>query len=145
MAPMKATSDNSCPICSHWDDNSDLRISEFTHSYLILNRDQFFTGYTLLITKAHVTELFHLEQNVRAELMEEVSMVALSLYEAFKPAKINYELLGNMEPHIHWHLVPRFVPEPLWPRPIWAEPHKETHLSPREYCQRIELIKKSLP
>src|SRR6185369_6153714 len=131
-------------MCSRWDAESDLRIVELEHSYVILNRDQFFPGYTLLFTKQHVTELFHLEREMRTELMEEVSRVAAALYEVFRPTKINYELLGNMVPHMHWHLVPRFATEPLWPRPIWAEPHTETLLKPEEYRQRIESIRKAL-
>ena len=134
-----------CPMCSRWDADSDLRIVELTHSYVILNRDQFFPGYTLLFTKSHVTELFHLERSTRAELTEEVTTVAKAIYDVLRPSKINYELLGNMVPHIHWHLVPRFASDPLWPRPIWAEPHDETHLSPDGYQQRIGLIRKALP
>jgi diadenosine tetraphosphate (Ap4A) HIT family hydrolase len=133
-----------CPICTRWDDDSDLRIAEFKHSYLILNRDQFFHGYCLLFTKVHVTELFHLERVVRAELIEEINRVAASLHGAFRPDKINYELLGNMLPHMHWHLVPRFATDPLWPRPIWAEPHPELAMTADEYCRRIELIQKGL-
>jgi diadenosine tetraphosphate (Ap4A) HIT family hydrolase len=134
-----------CPMCSRWDDDSDLRIVELTHSYVILSRDQFFPGYTLLFTKSHVTELFHLERSIRAELTEEVATVAKAIYDVFRPNKINYELLGNMVPHMHWHLVPRFDSDPLWPRPIWAEPHDETHLSADDYQQRIGLIRKALP
>ena len=133
-----------CPMCSRWEYDSDLQITEFPHSYLILNRDQFFPGYALLFTKEHVTELFHLERDLRIELMDEVSQVAKALYDVFQPAKINYELLGNMVAHMHWHLVPRFTAEPLWPRPIWAEPHTELFLTPDEYRQRIELIRKAL-
>lgn len=134
----------SCPMCSRWDDDNDLRIAELAHSYVVLNRDQFFPGYTLLFTKSHVTELFHLEPEMRTELMEEVSRVAQALYNVFRPTKINYELLGNMVPHMHWHLVPRFANEPLWPRPIWAEPHDEALLSPEAYRQRIALLRKAL-
>ncbi len=134
-----------CPMCSRWDTDRDLRIVELTHSYVILNRDQFFPGYTLLFTKSHVTELFHLEAAVRAELTEEVAIVAKAIYDVFRPTKINYELLGNMVPHMHWHLVPRFASEPLWPRPIWAEPHDGIHLSADGYRQRIEAIRKALP
>ncbi len=133
-----------CPMCSRWDTDSDLRIIELPHSYVILNRDQFFPGYTLLFTKNHVTELFHLDRELRAALMEEVSLVAQALYTVFTPAKINYELLGNMVPHIHWHIVPRFSSDPLWPRPIWAEPHEELILSSDEYRQRIEKIRSFL-
>jgi diadenosine tetraphosphate (Ap4A) HIT family hydrolase len=136
---------NDCPMCRRWEDDADLRVAEMTHSYVILNRDQFFPGYTLLFTKDHVTELFHLDQDVRTGLMEEVNLVAKAVYEVFRPAKINYELLGNMVPHIHWHIVPRFASEPLWPRPIWAEPHDELLLAPNEYKRHIERIRSVLP
>lgn len=133
-----------CPMCRRWDTDSDLRIVELPYSYVILNRDQYFPGYTLLLTKHHATELFHLDRDVRTALMEEVSLVAEALYNIFTPAKINYELLGNMVPHIHWHIVPRFSSEPLWPRPIWAEPHQELFLSQDEYRQRVEIIRSAL-
>ncbi len=135
---------NNCPMCQRWNDDADLRIIEMPHSYAVLNRDQFFPGYTLLFTKEHVTELFHLDPSVRSALMEEASRVAEALYDTFSPAKINYELLGNMVPHIHWHIVPRFASEALWPRPIWAETHKELILAPDEYQQRITRIRSAL-
>jgi diadenosine tetraphosphate (Ap4A) HIT family hydrolase len=134
-----------CTMCRRWDDHADLRIIELEHSFVTLNRDQYFPGYTLLFTREHVTELFHLDRQVRAGLMEEVSRVAEALFSVFQPDKINYELLGNMVPHIHWHLVPRRSTDPLWPRPIWSEPHDEILLSPAEYRKRIELIRKTLP
>jgi len=134
-----------CPMCSRWEEHSDLRIAELEHSFVVLNRDQFFPGYVLLFTKQHATELFHLDHAVRAALTEEVSMVAKALHSLFQPDKINYELLGNMVPHIHWHLVPRFVTDPLWPRPIWAEPHSEQRLSDDQYRERIRMIRQALP
>lgn len=135
---------NSCPMCLRWDADAGLRIVELKYSYVILNRDQFFPGYTLLFSKSHVTELFYLDREVRVGLMEEVSRVAKAVYEAFSPAKINYELLGNMVPHIHWHIVPRFASEPLWPRPIWAEPHDELLLAPDEYEKQVKKIRGAL-
>jgi len=135
---------STCPMCSRWEDDSDLRIIELKHSYVILNRDQYFTGYTLLFLKQHVTELFHLEQKLRFELVEEINQVAEALFKAFQPDKINYELLGNMVPHMHWHLVPRFTSDPLWPRPIWSEPHQEVLLPAEQYRERIKLIRSHL-
>ncbi len=129
-----------CPMCDKWLDEPDLRIAELDQSYVLLNRDQFFPGYTFVVTKNHVTELFHLDRQMRTALMEEVTLIAASLYNLYKPAKMNYELLGNMVPHMHWHLVPRFTAEPLWPRPIWSEPHEPVVLTPEEYVDRIERI-----
>lgn len=133
-----------CPMCSRWDDDADLRITEFAHSYLILNRDQFFPGYCLLFAKTHETELFHLDQAVRQEMLEEITQVAAVLSRLFQADKINYELLGNMVPHIHWHLVPRCATDPLWPRPIWAESHQEQQLTPSGYRERCALIRQAL-
>lgn len=133
-----------CPMCHRWEREADLRIIELEHSYATLNRDQFFPGYTLLFTKQHVTELFHLDRALRTALMEEVTAVAAALYQLFQPTKINYELLGNMVPHIHWHLIPRVTTDPLWPRPVWAEAHTELLLTADEYCQRSAAIRGAL-
>lgn len=135
---------NDCPMCRRWNADTDMRIAELPNSYLILNRDQYFPGYVLLFTKNHVTELFHLAREVRSALMEEVSSVAGALYDLYAPEKINYELLGNMVPHIHWHIVPRFSAEALWPRPIWSEPHEERFLTPAEYKLQIDAIRNAL-
>lgn len=133
-----------CPMCRKWDDDVDLQIAEFDTCYVLLNRDQFFNGYCFVFTKTHVTELFHLDSTTRQAVIEEVNQVAQALANVFKPTKINYELLGNMVPHMHWHLVPRFESDPLWPRPIWSEEHEELHLTKAEYAERIELIREEL-
>jgi diadenosine tetraphosphate (Ap4A) HIT family hydrolase len=133
-----------CPICTKWEDDPEQRVVELKQTLVTLNRDQFFTGYCFVYAKEHVTELFHLDDAVRNAVMAEVSAVAKALYNAFSPDKINYELLGNMAPHMHWHVVPRFSTDPLWPRPHWSEPHQELHLSDQEYRERAELIRSHL-
>lgn len=135
---------NNCQMCSKWHDEPDLRIAELEHCYVTLNRDQFFPGYCFVFAKSHVTELFHLDRPVRSGIIEEVNRVAEALYRLFKPTKINYELLGNMVPHMHWHIVPRHTNDPLWPRPIWSEPHETVELSAEAYAERIELIRGKL-
>jgi len=131
-------------MCTKWDDEPDLRIAELEQCYVMLNRDQFFPGYCFVLTKSHVTELFHLDVATRNSVIAEVNAVAAALYSLFQPTKINYELLGNMVPHMHWHVVPRFTADPLWPRPIWSEPHAAVELTAREYAERISLIRNIL-
>ena len=135
---------NQCRMCTKWEDEPGLRIAEMGECYVLLNRDQFFPGYTFVFTRGHATELFQLERERRTAVMEEVAAVASALHTLFRPDKINYELLGNMVPHMHWHIVPRFRSDPLWPRPIWADSHEESLLSPPGYTERIELIRKAL-
>ena len=133
-----------CPICTKWDDDPEQRVVELNQTRVSLNRDQFFPGYCFVYAKEHVTELFHLDDSVRDAVMAEVSVVAKALYNAFRPDKINYELLGNMSPHMHWHIVPRSTGDPLWPRPHWSEPHQELILNSRQYAERVELIRAQL-
>lgn len=133
-----------CTFCVRWQEQPEFRIAEFEQSYLVLNPDQFFSGYCFLYAKQHVAELFQLEQTARSAMMEEISRSAQALQRVFSAHKINYELLGNMVPHIHWHLVPRFTSDPLWPRPIWSEPHQELLLTPEAYRQRIAAIRQEL-
>ena len=76
--------------------------------------------------------------------MEEVNGVAAALAEVYRPSKMNYELLGNMVPHMHWHLVPRFIDDPLWPRPIWSEQHQEKMLDEVGYREAAERIRRAL-
>jgi len=133
-----------CPMCRKWQEDVDLRIVELDYCYVVLNRDQFFAGYCFVLSKAHVTELFHLDVETRQGIIEEVNRVAAALQRTFSPTKINYELLGNMVPHMHWHLIPRFNDDPLWPRPIWSEGHAEKWLRPEESAARIDLIRSAL-
>ena len=131
---------SACIMCSRWQDEADLRIIELEHCFVQLNRDQYFPGYTFVFTREHVTELFHLDRKVRQGVVEEVNQVAAALAQVYQPTKMNYELLGNMVPHMHWHLVPRFTDDPLWPRPIWSEPHPEKPLPLEEYRNEIGRI-----
>jgi diadenosine tetraphosphate (Ap4A) HIT family hydrolase len=130
-----------CPMCTKWNSEPELQIAELRHCYVTLNSDQFFPGYCFIFTKNHVCELFHLDAAVRSGVIEEVNLVATALYDAFRPTKMNYELLGNMVPHMHWHIVPRFNTETLWPRPIWSEPHEPFYLADKEYSERISVIR----
>jgi len=88
-----------------------------------LHEDQFFPGWTVLVLRHHATELFHLSQLERAQLIDEVSRTAKELSEEFQARKVNYELLGNQLPHIHWHLIPRLGTDPAPLKPVWQVEH----------------------
>lgn len=109
-----------------------------------LHEDQFFPGWTLLVLKRHATELFELERDERAALMEAVTAVARALATEYEAVKMNYELLGNVLPHIHWHLVPRRADDPIPRQPVWTLPHEPLALAPGERRARIEAIRAGL-
>jgi diadenosine tetraphosphate (Ap4A) HIT family hydrolase len=120
-----------------------LHIAELEASRIFLNEDQFFPGYVLLVLRRHVTELYDLSVAERATLMEEVSRVAQALARVFRPVKMNYELLGNLVPHIHWHLVPRLATDPGLRGPIWTVEHQPAPLPPAAARERIEAIRRA--
>lgn len=82
-------------------------IMELQTGYVILGWFQRFKGYTVFNCKKHGPELYHLERNFMIKHLEEMTIVAEAVNNIFKPDKMNYELLGNGCPHIHWHLYPR--------------------------------------
>jgi diadenosine tetraphosphate (Ap4A) HIT family hydrolase len=124
--------------------DGELHIADLELSRVFLHEDQFFPGYVLLVLRRHATELFDLSPTERAGLMEEVSRVAQALARVFRPVKINYELLGNLVPHIHWHLVPRLATDPGLSRPIWTVEHRPAPLGPDAARARIETIRQAL-
>lgn len=109
-----------------------------------LNEDQFFPGWTILVLKRHATELFQLSREERAQLIEEVTEVARALTRAFDTVKINYELLGNQVPHIHWHVVPRLADDPIPREPVWRLDHEPRRLPPPGLAERLARIRTCL-
>ncbi len=84
-------------------------VKELDTGYVVIGDNQHFYGYTLFLYKAHEnkTELFHLDVTERMKFLEEMSIVAEAVSKAFGAEKINYELLGMGDAHLHWHLFPR--------------------------------------
>lgn len=82
-------------------------VKETETGYVVIGDHQYFKGYTLFLCKKHETELFHLDREFKMKFLEEMSLVAEACAKAFCAEKMNYELLGNGETHLHWHLFPR--------------------------------------
>ena len=84
-------------------------VKELETGYVVIGDNQHFYGYTLFLYKNHgnKTELFHLEKDEQAKFLNEMAIVAKAVSNAFGAEKMNYELLGNGDAHLHWHLFPR--------------------------------------
>jgi diadenosine tetraphosphate (Ap4A) HIT family hydrolase len=135
---------STCVACSgRWPDPAD-RIAELPSSVVYLHTDQFFPGWSVLVLRRHATELFELEPEQRARLMDEVSDVARALMLAFDARKVNYALLGNLLPHVHWHLVPRLADDPAPREPVFAVAHDPLPLRATERAERIARIRSRL-
>ena len=84
-------------------------VKELDTGYVVIGDNQHFYGYTLFLYKSHgeKTELFHLDAAERDRFLREMSIVAEAVSRAFGAEKMNYELLGMGDAHLHWHLFPR--------------------------------------
>ena len=80
-----------------------------------------YPGFCRVVWEAHVKEMTDLSEDDRLHLMQVVFAVESVLREQLDPEKINLASLGNLVPHIHWHVIPRYSDDPHYPQPIWAK------------------------
>ncbi len=80
-----------------------------------------YPGFVRVVWNAHVRELTDLSAAERAHLMQAVFAVERAQREVMRPHKVNVASLGNMTPHVHWHVIPRFEDDAHFPKPVWAE------------------------
>lgn len=112
-----------CEICTRISDIQAGRnpgfIAELATGYAVLGDSQFFRGYTLFYCKAPAPDLEDLPRELRFEFLREMALVSQAVASVVKPHKMNVESLGNMVPHLHFHLFPRFLEEDEPTKPVW--------------------------
>lgn len=100
-----------CFICARIDEikqgTNPYFVKELKTGYVVIGDHQFFEGYTLFLCKNHVNELHKLSDEFKQQFLVEMSLVQQAVAQAFQADKMNIELLGNGESHVHWHLFPR--------------------------------------
>lgn len=111
----------SCPLCAA-DGGEVLWRDEFCR--VIRVDDPAYPGFCRVILNDHVKEMSDLPPELRQRLMEVVWAVEAAVREVCAPDKINLASLGNMVPHLHWHVIPRWQDDPCFPDAIWAAPRR---------------------
>jgi diadenosine tetraphosphate (Ap4A) HIT family hydrolase len=110
-----------CSMCAAGrpdEDEYGVRILAGRYSDAYLQRAAVQRGYTLVIWRGrHVVEPTELSAQEAGGYWLEVLEVARALQQHYRPLKMNYETLGNAVPHLHTHLVPRYVEDPAPGRP----------------------------
>ncbi len=91
----------------------------FAYSVALLGPWQYYHGYCLLVSRRHAAELSQLDNDERRAFLDEMCLLARAIESCFQPRKLNYELLGNQVPHLHWHLFPRRQDDPNVLQPVW--------------------------
>ena len=82
--------------------------------------DPLYPGFTRVIWKTHVAEMTDLNEANQLTLMQTVFKVERIQREWLRPDKINLAAFGNMVPHLHWHIIPRWRDDAHFPQPVWA-------------------------
>jgi len=120
------------------------KVRDLPASIAILAPDQYYKGYTMVVSKTHAVELYELPERQSTQYFQDMVAVARAIAAAFKPRKMNYEALGNTVGHLHWHLFPRYDSDPNPKRPTWENNHPPRLPSPEEYADTLAAIRRHL-
>ncbi|MGH8768465.1 MAG: HIT family protein [Burkholderiales bacterium] len=128
QAPNRSVTDSpghprsNCTLCAQaggeviWNDG-------FARVVLIGDVDH--PAYCRVVLNAHRKEMTDLTEAERARLMKTVFVVERLLRDLLSPDKINLASFGNMVPHLHWHVIPRFADDPHFPSPVFGSKQRE--------------------
>lgn len=84
-------------------------------------------GFLRVVLRRHAREMTDLPEADRVRLMAVVFAVESHVRKSLEPDKMNLASLGNLTPHVHWHVIPRWRDDRHFPAPVWAAPR---HASP---------------
>lgn len=113
---------------------------------VVLVEDADYPGFCRVIWKQHVKEMTDLSAAEREHFMATVFAVEAVLREVLHPDKINLASLGNMTPHLHWHVIPRFKQDKHFPQPIWGAGQRDgkSSLPPDWQARLVECARSKL-
>lgn len=111
-----------CPLCA---EHLDKVIFENHHARILFLIEN---GYPILrvIAKKHVKEMTDLESDERNALMAMVFACESVFRNLLNVDKVNLASLGNVVPHLHWHIIARFQNDAHFPDSIWANPRRDS-------------------
>ena len=102
----------------HWD-----LVAALTTSSLYLSKNQTYRGQCQLIfDPRHVARLDQLTASEWRALASDLFVAQQAIVHVVSPDHMNVESLGNIVPHLHFHIIPRYVGDPMWGMPIWRVP-----------------------
>lgn len=88
---------------------------------VVLVNDPDYPGFCRVIWAAHIREMTDLSASERRHLMDVVFAVESAVRQILHPDKVNLASLGNLVPHVHWHVIPRYRHDRHFPNPIWGQ------------------------
>jgi len=107
---------------------------------IILVDDVLYPGFCRVIWQNHCAEMTDLSETDRQTCMQVVFLVEKAVRDVMQPDKVNLASLGNMVPHLHWHIIPRFMNDAHFPESIWGQ--KQREVDNATLIQRKALLQK---
>lgn len=91
--------------------------------WAVLGDPQIRPGYCLLYPDPVVGHLNELDAEARAKFWEDLGRIGDAILAETGADRVNYEILGNQEPALHAHAIPRWAnePEAMRTKPIWLD------------------------
>lgn len=120
-----------CPLCIEDGGICLVRTKQYR---IVAPREPEFLGLIRVIWNEHVVEMTDLEILPRNDFMRAVYFVEESVRQMMNPDKINLASLGNAVPHLHLHIIPRWLDDSYFPLPIWGQRQRE--ISAEKVSQR---------
>lgn len=124
-----------CPLCDTQGENI---LWQDDLCRVILANEPDYPGFVRVILKAHIREMTDLPGPDQAGFMRVMLAAESALRTALAPDKINLASLGNLVPHLHWHVIPRFENDPHFPNPVWGARLRDTpRLAPTDLADQL--------
>ncbi len=123
-----------CPLCA---EDGGALIWRGEHLRVIRAQEAGFPAFYRVVWNAHVAEFSDLSATERAYCMEAVALVEQALREHLAPSKVNLAALGNMVPHLHWHVIARFDWDSHFPSPVWAAAQRPSPVAQEDAVRRL--------
>ncbi len=96
-------------------------LARLESGWAVMGEVQILNGYCLLLPDPVVPTLNDLSLREREIFLREMTILGDAILAATGAVRINYEILGNSEPALHAHVIPRYQAEPenLRAGPVW--------------------------
>lgn len=125
------SADAPCPLCEASRQAAagahEALIASLDETHVLLGENQGCRGWCVLVLREHAEHMDAMPAERQARIFAEVARVARAIRKVFPgsgagggPPRINYECLGNLVAHVHWHVIPRHADDPMPTQAVWG-------------------------
>ncbi|MDE2594434.1 MAG: HIT family protein [Burkholderiales bacterium] len=117
------------PLCELCQQDGGLLVVKTEKLRVVRVDDSDYPGFYRVIWNDHVAEFTDLATADHVPCLGAVAIVETLVRQHLKPTKVNLASLGNVVPHLHWHVIARFADDKHFPQPIWGQAQRDVDAS----------------